>query len=307
MNEMQSCAGISLTSSKLQFIEIEKESDLLQVVNCGQIFFSPQIDFELQDESIVRDQLQTAFDEIKIRHPISSNNISFALPPELFITHQLPYDSNLNQNEIRDEYMWELSEMFPHISIDDLALKIYELDNTLLPGKNNALVVALNKKYLLMIKQFCQANKLNPKLVDNSSIAANTFLNTKFLNNINPVRINIFDSKNMITLFINVSSKPAFVRTFGKHKKDYVSKIVNELFDDKIKSTLQTSSFEAIVSGEEPEPELVYQLEKVIGSNLKKLNPFEVLKFKDESNNNSLLADDFTVFTSVVGIASRFN
>ena len=66
MNEMQSCAGISLTSSKLQFIEIEKEADLLQVVNCGQTFFSPQINFELQDESIIRDQLQSAFDEIKI-------------------------------------------------------------------------------------------------------------------------------------------------------------------------------------------------------------------------------------------------
>jgi hypothetical protein len=203
--------------------------------------------------------------------------------------------------------MWELSEMFPHISINDMALKFYELDNTLLPGRNNALVVALNKKYLLMIKQFCQANKLNPKLVDNSSIAANTFLNTKFLNNINVVRINVFDSKNMITVFINVSSKPAFVKTFGKHKKDYVSKMVSEISDDKIKSTLQNSTFEAIISGEEPDPELVYQLEKIIGSELKKLNPFEIVKFKDESSKNSLLADDFTMFTSVVGIASRFN
>lgn len=304
---MQSCAGISLTSSKLQFIEIEKEADLFQVVNCGQTFFSPQINFELQDESIIRDQLQSAFDEIKIRHPISSENISFVLPPELFITHQLPYDSNLNHNEIRDEYMWELSELFPHISVNDLALKFYELDNTLLPGRNNALVVALNKKYLLMIKQFCQANKLNPKLVDNSSIAANTFLNTKFLNNINPVRINIFDSKNMITMFINVSSKPAFVKTFSKHKKDYVSKMVRELSDDKIKNTLQNSRFEAIVSGEEPELEIVYELEKVVGSNLKKLNPFEVIKFKDGIHNNSLLTDNPSLFTSVVGIASRFN
>lgn len=307
MNEMQSCAGISLTSSKLQFIEIEKESDLLQVVNCGQTFFSPQIDFELQDESIVLDQLQSAFDEIKIRHPIKSNNISFALPPEFFITQQLPYDSNLNQSEIKDEYMWELSEMFPHISINDLALKFYELDNTLLQGSNNALVVALNKKYLLMIKQFCQANKLNPKLVDNSSIAANTFLNKEFLNDVNVVRINIFDSKNMITVFINVSSKPAFVKTFGKDKKDYVIKMLSELSDDKIKSTLQNSRCEAIISGEEPDPELVYQLAKIIGSELKKLNPFEIIKFKNESSNNSVLADDFTMFTSVVGIASRFN
>ncbi len=131
----------------------------------------------MQDETLIQQQLQTAFDEIKIRNPISSNIASFTLPPELFITIQLPYEANLNQKEIREEFNWEISQLFPFISVEELAIKFYELEGSFLPGKNNALVVALNKNFLLLIKNFCLKNNLTPKLVDNASITANSFIN----------------------------------------------------------------------------------------------------------------------------------
>src|SRR4030067_453853 len=125
MNGIQRCAGINITASRLQFVEVEKESNQLVVTNIGQTFISPPINFD-------------------------------------------------------------------------------ELDSGLLPGKNNALVVALNKKYLILIKYFCSQNYLTPRLVDNASITANNFINNRAVAAKQSVTINIFNSRNSITLFVNI-------------------------------------------------------------------------------------------------------
>ena len=65
MNDFKRCVGINLAASKLQYVEIEKESDQLQVVNLGQTFISPPIVYDVQDETLIQQQLQAAFDELK--------------------------------------------------------------------------------------------------------------------------------------------------------------------------------------------------------------------------------------------------
>jgi len=117
MTEHQSCVGLNLTASKLQFVEIEKESDNLLVSNFGQAFISPAIYFDEQNELQILEQLQASFDELRIRKQIKSSTVSFTLPPELFITIQLPYDSNLNQSELREEFNWEISQLYPFIPV----------------------------------------------------------------------------------------------------------------------------------------------------------------------------------------------
>jgi Tfp pilus assembly PilM family ATPase len=307
MNEKQSCAGFSLTSSRLQFIEIEKESDDLRITNYGQTFFSPQLDFNLKDENVILDQLQSAFDEIKIRNPITNNKASFALPPELFLTIQLPYDFNLNQNEIREEFKWELSQLFPFISIDDLALKFYEINDTFLPGKNNALIVALDKKYLFMIKKFCEKNQLIPKLVDNSSIAANSFINFKMIKTKNADNINIFCSKKFATLFVNISSRPAYVKVFRRQTENFSKKIIAELSSEIIQKVNTEKSFQSFITGEELGSGIVDELAKVTGNDFNEFNPFDGLILAEELQNKLDSEQEKISFTSAIGIASRFN
>lgn len=306
MNDFQRCVGINLTTSKLQFVEIEKESDQLQVFNLGQTFISPPIAYDVQGETLIQQQIQNAFDELKIRKPISSNNVSFTLPPELFITIQLPYEVNLNQKEIRDEFNWEISQLFPFISVEELAIKFYELDGSYLPGKNNALVVALNKSFLLLIKNFCLKNNLTPKLVDNASITANSFINNYLESNKKSVTINIFNSKNSITLFINISSKPAYVKVFPK-QDDYINKLIREISRDNFREVVNNSFKSAILSGEELDGELLAEIGRGTELVFEKFNPFEVVKFKPELRKDEISSDQFSSFTSAIGIASRFN
>lgn len=304
---MQKCAGINVTASRLQFVEVEKELNQLLISNIGQTFISPPLNFEDQVEANIQNQLQTAFDEIKIRNPVTSTFASFTLPPELFITIQLPYDANLNQNEIREEFNWEISQLFPYISIDDLAIKFYELGNNFLPGKNNALVVALNKKYLVQIKNFCSRNNLVPKLVDSSSIAANSFINKNTGVVKNSITINIFSSRNSITLFINVSSKPGYVKVFLKKDNGIINSIINELLQDRFKEVLTKPITNAVVSGEEVGTDLLAELQIATGLVFKKFNPFDVVRIKSEFLDHELSSEQVSSFTSATGIASRFS
>lgn len=306
MNDFQRCVGINLTASKLQFVEIEKESDQLKVLNLGQTFISPPIVYDVQDDTLIQQQLQTSFDELKIRNPISSNNASFTLPPELFITIQLPYEANLTQKEIREEFNWEISQLFPFISVEELAIKFYELDGSFLPGKNNALVVALNKNFLVLIKNFCLKNNLTPKLVDNASITANSFINNYLESNKKSAMINIFNSKNSITLFINISSKPAYVKVFPK-QADYINKLIREISRDNFREVLNNSFKSAILSGEELDGDLLAEIGRGTELVFEKFNPFEVIKFKPELRNDEITSDQFSSFTSAIGIASRFS
>ena len=307
MNGIQRCVGINLTASKLQFIEIEKESVQLHVVNLGQTFISPPIVYDVQDETLIQQQIQAAFDELRIRNPISSNIASFTLPPELFMTIQLPYDTNLTQKEIREEFNWEISQLFPFIAVEDLAIKFYELDGSFLPGRNNALIVALNKSFLLLIKNFCLKNNLTPKLVDNASITANSFINNYLDNSKKAVSINLFNSKNSITLFINILSKPAHVKVFSKHSDDYIGKIIEEISKNNFKEVLTRSFNSAILSGEELEGDLLSEIGRGTELVFEKLNPFEVIRFKPNYQNPEISPEQFSSFTSATGIASRFN
>ena len=307
MNGIQKCAGINITASRLQFVEVEKESDNLHVVNLGQTFMSPPIIYDEKDEVRIQEQLQTAFDEIKIRNPFTATLASFTLPPELFITIQLPYDTNLTQKEIREEFNWEISQLFPFIAVEDLAIKFYELDGSFLPGRNNALIVALNKSFLLMIKNFCLKNNLTPKLVDNASITANSFINNYLDNSKKAVSINLFNSKNSITLFINILSKPAYVKVFSKHNDDYIGNIIEEISINNFKEVLTQSFNSAILSGEELEGDLLSEIGRGTGLVFEKFNPFVVVKLKPDFQNYEISPEQFSSFTSATGIASRFN
>ena len=305
MKELPGCAGISLTSSTLKFAEVEKANNVLQLINAGQTFVSPPINFNTQDENVIQEQFQNAFEELKVKKTIVNKVVSFTLPTELFITIQLPYDKNLNQQEVKEEISWEISQLYPYISIDELALKFYEMDSRLFQTKPNALIVALNKKFLMLIKNFCKKNDLTPKLVDSASITANSFVNS-FYPDTKPVTIHICNERNSITLFINIDSRPAFVKVVQKRGGDFTNKVMAVFSKNIIEESLSGSMKSAILSGEELENELIEEIGRGTDLVFEKLNPFEVIKFKSNNQPADLLSEQFSSFVPAVGIATRF-
>jgi len=298
------CAGINVTSSRLQFVEIEKVSDKLLVTNLGQTFITPSINFEENNDSFLATKLQTAFDEITIKNPLKNSAVSFTLPPEVFITIQLPFDNNLTQAEITEEFRWELSQLFPFISADEFAIKFYELGRGILTGNFNALVVALNKKYLLLLKNFCIKNNLSPKLVDNASVTANGFINNYF----QPKEfgtVNIYNSKNTFTLFVNISSKPVYVKVFQKATDDFTSIVLKALSEEKIKSVLNDSIRFGFFSGDDISTDVLAQCKQSTGMEFFKFNFFQYLELKTDLEIPGITKEQYNIFTAATGIAAR--
>jgi Tfp pilus assembly PilM family ATPase len=306
MDGTKRCAGFNVTSSRLQFVEIEKTSDKLLVTNFGQTFISPSINFEDQDESGLASKLQTAYDEITIQNPLNNSAVSFSLPPELFITIQLPYDKNLTAQEMTEEFRWEISLLFPFHPADQLAIKFYELAEDILPGRFNALVVALNKKYLLLLKNFCARNKLSPILVDSASVTTNGFINNYFTAQ-NSGTINIYNSNYSITLFINLASKPAYVKVFQKTSKDYIGSILQILSEEKIKSIISRSISNGFFSGDDIGNETISHFKQVTGIEFNKFNPFNFVEIKSDFGNQEISSEHYTSYTAATGIAARSN
>lgn len=306
MNGFQRCAGINVTTSRLQFVEVEKETDQLFITNFGRTFISPSINFEEQLEIVLPTQLQTAFDEINIKNPISSKNVSFTLPPELFITIQLPYDNKLTQTEITEELRWEISQLFPFLPSEELAIKFYEIWENILPGDSNALVVALNKKYLLLLKNLCTKNNLTPRLVDNASVTANGFINNYFPEH-NSITVNIYNSKNTITIFLNVSSKLAYVKVLQKTDNDLINSIAKEFSLEKLQGLINKPSKYAFLFGDDISAELLSEIRLATKLDFVKFNPFEIIRLKSNLHNSGISAEQYSTLTAATGIASRFS
>lgn len=307
MDVFQSYAVVNVTASRLQFIELEKISNQIFISNIGQTFLSPSINFDEPVEDIILPQIQNAFDEIKIRYNFKSNLVSFTLPSELFYTIQLPYDANLTQKEIREEFNWEFSQLFPFIPVDDLAMKFYELDNKFLPGKNNALVVALPKKYLILLKNFCTINNLQPRLVDNAAISANSFINSVMNVTNRSMSINIFNSRSSMTLFVNNLSKPAFVKVFNKHNGEVISSVLNELRMDRFSKVFNQPPVNAWIAGEDFGSDSLEQMEQELKIKFDVFNPFDFVRFKENYESHEIPIDYFSSFTPAAGAALRFN
>ena len=306
MNESQRCAGLNVTPSGLQFVEVEKVSDQYIISNIDHALINPSINFIDNIDSSSAAQIQNAFDEIKNRNSITSSFLSFTLPPELFITIQLPYDNNLQHNEVIEEFRWELSMLFPFQSADELAVKYYQLGQQSPPGSTIALVVAVNKKNLLFCKNFCKKNNITPRFVDNASVSANYLICNNFRTDNGLRSVNVYYSSSLVTLFINNLSKPFFVKEFSRSNENYLRALAGTLSTEQINKIVSHPELKAFVTGENINDELISGLNSATSLNFKRCNPFDMFSVKNGIINSSQQADNLVLFTPAVGIASRF-
>jgi Tfp pilus assembly PilM family ATPase len=251
-------------------------------------------------------QIQNAFDEIKNRNTLTSSLLSFTLPPELFVTIQLPYDNNLQHNEVIEEFRWELSMLFPFQSADELAVKYYQLGKPAPPGSTLALVVAVNKKNLLFCKNFCKKNNITPRFVDNASVSANYLICNNFRSDNGSILVNIYNSSSSVTLFINNFSKPFFFKEFSRSNVNYLKAISDTLSSEMVLKRVIDPDIKALVTGENINDKLISDLSSATGVNFKRFNPFDIFKVKNGIINSIQQVNNLVQFTPAVGIASRF-
>ena len=91
--------GFTLTSAKVQFVEISFKNEKFVLQNIDEVYFDEHLNLTDDKETKITSVLQTAFNELLIKNRFSASSASFTLPVEMFYTVQIPYDNSLLYQE----------------------------------------------------------------------------------------------------------------------------------------------------------------------------------------------------------------
>ena len=198
--------GFTLTSAKVQFVEVSFKNEKFILQNIDEAYFDEHLNLTEDKETKITSLLQAAFNELLIRNRLSAGSASFTLPIEMFYTVQIPYDNTLLYQDLLEEIRWELSILFPFVNPKELVIQHIEIGKNKIVDRNTILVSALRRKYLQMIKYFCEENNLNLKFVDNSHFASERALSSVY--NLNDtITLSLFVSSNYLSLIFSLEGK----------------------------------------------------------------------------------------------------
>lgn len=306
MTQFENHLGFTISSSKLQVVEIIQKEDQFVLENVNEAFFNEPINLELDKETKISALLQGAFDEILIKNPLKSSIASFTLPLELFKVVQLPYDNTLLHQDLIEEFRWELSILYPGTNPGDLVIQYIEIDKSSLIEINTAIVIALSRKYIQSIKNFCDRNKLKLKFIDNIHLASERALSA-----VNPISekgliLSVFLSgKNMSVLFSS-QGKPVYFKILPlNNANDIVKFLTSELDSNQYPNIKRELLESAFICGEEISSSMITALRERLGIPFIHFNPFAKIKPNPGLFENKYFSEKFNSFSPATGIALR--
>jgi Tfp pilus assembly PilM family ATPase len=306
MNGFENHAGFNITSRKLQVVEVTCESGKIKLSNLNEAFFNIPLDFEKDKETILLAKLQSAYDELKISSQLLSKTISVALPLKLFFIIQLPFDNTLLYWDLLEEFRWELSVLFPHITAEELSIQYFEIEKNMYTTKSSAIVSAIPRKYIELIANFCKSNGLKLKFIDSAHFAAER--SVIFSDKAVPegLTLSVHISESSTSVLYALDFKPIYINVCStKSEKEIVAFIEEELSKETAHKINRKFISATYISGENVTTELKHKLEYSAGIKFSRFNPFFKIDSESEMQNKKLSTEIFNSFAPAAGIAYR--
>lgn len=306
MNAFENHAGFNISSSRLQLVEINFQSDQFHLENVDEAYFNEPLDLVHDKETKINTLLQGAYNELLIRKALKCNFVSFTLPLDLFNIMQVPYEITLLNQDLIEEFRWEYSILYPYLPVNDFVIQYIEIDKNKINDAGSAIVIALSRKFLQIIHNFCVHNKLKIRFIDNAHIASDRAL---FVNNVmidKGLILSVYFSDNNLSVIFSFESKPVYLKTIslgdaGKITQVLLDEINNNQFIKINKNFIDN----AFIAGEDISVSLVNSLSDAIGVNFRLFNPFEKIKANTNLAQNKCYVEKYNSFTPAAGIALR--
>jgi len=221
-------AGLNLSSTKLQIVEVFGSPEGVRLDNLNEIVFANPIDFKSDNETKILTQLQAAFDEFRLKRPVKSKKLSFSLPLEMFYISQLPFDNTLLHRDIMEEFKWEFSVMYPFLNPEELILQYLEVEKNMIFTKNTALVYAIERKYLKILKIFCERNDLYLGYIDNVHLASERALalSDSFIKQ--GLRLSVYVSKKHLSIILSLDGKTISQKVHKLESQNDIRQIIEQ-------------------------------------------------------------------------------
>lgn len=297
-------AGINLTESKLQLVEINYRDDSFFLENVDQIIHTENFNPNLSNEKIIS-LLQNSFDKLNKRKQLKTKNVSFSLPNNFFKIFEIPYDDSLVKKDLHEHFRWELSILFPNCDPESFLLQHIEIDKSSFRSEKRAIIIAIDKNHVKAINSFCERNGLQLKFIDNVHLASNAFLYLEKPNIEKDVCLTIYIDQKYSSLSGIEGVHPFYFKVLNPSAQN----IFEELTDTLRKMEdfkLHISDFtRVLLYGQDIAEEFENKLKSFFGLPLKKVNPFERLKVDVNMKNNPFYKIKYNSFTAAAGIALR--
>ena len=304
MSLFENHAGINITSSKIQLVEVDYKDDCFYLENADEEYFSEFINFGSKETKIIS-VLQNSFNEILLRKPLNCNSVSFTFPHEFFRIVELPFEETLVKDDLIENFKWELSVLYPETKLEEMLLEPLVLKPDLNLSPNHAIVIAAFKKFIRMIHKFCVRNNLNLKFVDNVHIAANPLTLVENKSGLPGLNISIFLGEKDYSMMVLSETIPLH---FSVNKFKNVSEIIELIKSDLNRLESKNIKVSAIdktyVFGDIVSDTFIDQAKKELGLNPVKMNPFTKIKISQDIQDRDII-EKSNSFVSAAGVALR--
>ena len=306
MTNFENQSGFTLTGSKLQLVELVYKDDQYVLDNIDEVFFDEVINFESDKETKIISTIQSAFNELIIRRPFSSRSVSFSVPLELFYTMQIPYENSLLHHDLISELRWEFTVLYPFLVQKDLVVQYFEVEKNIFLNHPTVIAFAICRKYLNLIHNFCGANNLRLKFVDNVHLASDRALSVSRPEIWHGLSLSIYLGNRHLSVIFTLNGKPVYLKVMPfTDASEIPAALTDEINNNEIISLKEYSVGSAFITGEEISDSLVNTLRELLGVDLVKFNPFENIKAGNEVFENKFFMEKFNGFSSAAGMAIR--
>ncbi len=306
MTGFENHAGITVSGTKLQLVEVVYKDNRFILENVDEAYFSEPLNFEKDKETKISALMQGALNEILIKKPLKSSAVSFTLPFELFYVMQVPYDNTLLHQDLIEEFKWELSVLYPFVSAADLVIQYIEVERNNFINENTALVFAIPRKYLQILHGFCRDNNLNLRFVDNAHLASERALSLNNSLQGKGLVLSVFFAHRHLSVIYSYAGKPLYVNSIPLTD-------AGELTTHLLTETSPRESFNinrnlietAYIAGEDISDTITGTLKNLLEIEFNNFNPFEKIKPNPSLLDNKHFTEKNNSFSPAAGIAYR--
>ncbi|NLT52143.1 MAG: hypothetical protein GXX85_14660 [Ignavibacteria bacterium] len=305
MSLFQNHAGINVTSSKIQLVEVNYKDDCFYLENADEEFFSEFINFGSKETKIIS-VLQNSFNEIILRKPLNCNSVSFSFPHDFFRIIELPYEETLVKDDLLENIKWELSVLYPETANEEMLIEPVQIPKNIGTETAKIIIFAAFKRYVKIVHKFCVRNNLNLKYVDNVHTAANQLIAMETGSRTEKLVATVFLGEKDFSFSVLKGSFPIH---FSVNKFKNAAEILNKISSCREKiaaKNIQVNDIEKIyVFGDLVSDNFTAQLEKIFNIDVVRYNPFRKIKISGSVKKGELLSDKNNSFVSAAGIAFR--
>ncbi len=301
----QNHAGLHISKSKLQIVELVHRNDRFILGNVDEEYFPDIFSFNDRESKIIS-ILQSAYNELISRKPLKSSSISFSLSNLSFKSFDIPFDKSLAKDDLLDHLKWELSVLYPDLKGGDYLIQNIKVTGGDYREGSNIIVFVLQKNILSTLYKFCQRNNLNLRFVDHEHMSANSIIFMEHEKNKDSLFCSLYINESYFSIMLLHQFRPIYFRNREFNSPEEFLKVADNEIDNIRTLVGDLSHISAsYLHGSAYSQNILEQINLLSDLNFTYSNPFSKIEKDANVKESDFVKEKYNLFCAAAGVAYR--